>query len=72
MGQTKIQKLKPTWGDHTYVLPYLPCSETEKQVYLKGGKMCLLTNQRLIEIKQIRPIDHLFNLLIFIQESRRS
>ena len=31
----------------------------------------MLTNQRLVEIKQIRPIDHLFNLLVFVLESRK-
>ena len=50
-------------------MPYLASSENERQVYLNGGKMTMLTNRRLVEIKQMRPIDKLYNLLTFIQES---
>lgn len=32
----------------------------------------MLTNNRLVEISQMRPIDHLFNILVSLSESYRS
>ena len=50
MGSMKEQKMMTVWGDYSHVLPYLPSSENERQVYLHGGKLSLLTNKRLIEV----------------------
>ena len=49
--------------------PYKPSSEIERQVYLQGSKMSFLTNKRLIEITEMRPIDKLYNLLVNISET---
>ena len=50
MGALKIEKSMPTWGDRSHLMPYMAMSENERQVYLQGGKLSLLTNHRLIEI----------------------
>lgn len=49
--------------------PYKPSNEIERQVYLQGGKMSMLTNKRLVEISELRPIDKLFNILTSISET---
>ena len=72
MGHLKVQDQFPIWGDYSYVLPYLPSSESEKQVYLQGSKLSMLTNHRIVEISQLRPIDHLFTILNSLSETNRS
>lgn len=69
MGAIKKKNNLPTWGDNSHLVSYMPYSETEKQVYLQGSKISMLTNHRLIEITQLRPIDKLYNLLASMQES---
>lgn len=38
-------------------------SDFEKQVYLYPNKVAVLSDQRIIEILQVRPIDYLVNIL---------
>ena len=59
----------PVWGDYSHVMPYNPSSENEKQVYLSGGKLSVLTNKRLIQLKRMRPIDKLYNFLEYYYQS---
>lgn len=69
LGRLKIQEARPYWGNSSLVTPYKPSSEIERQVYLQGSKMSFLTNKRLIEITEMRPIDKLYNLLVNISET---
>ena len=71
MGALKKQKNEPTWGDSSHLAPYMASSENERQVYLHGGKLSMLTTHRLVEIIQMRPIDKLYNLLVCMHESSR-
>lgn len=43
----------------------------EKQVYLQGTKLNLLTDSRLIEVSTVRPIDNLVMILMQIARSSR-
>lgn len=72
MGHLKLQKRFPTWGDQSYMLPYMPSSESDRQVYLNEAKLGVLTSRRLLEISHLRPIDHLFSVLVSLSESNRS
>ena len=71
LGLLKIQKERPQWGNRAYVTPYKPSNEVERQVYLQGSKVSMLTNKRLVEISEMRPIDKLFNILVNISESNK-
>ena len=53
-------------------MPYFPSSELERQVYVSSSKMSVLTNKRLVEVSQMRPIDKLFNLLVSICDSGKA
>ena len=48
------------------MLPYLPTSELDRQIYLQSGKLRVLTNRRLVLVSQLRPIDKLYSILDFI------
>ena len=61
----------PTWNNYAYILPYMVSSELDRQVYLQSGKLSVLTNRRLIQVAQLRPIDKLYSVLESIVESRR-
>ena len=72
MGHQDQKVVKnPVWGDYSRIMPYNPSSENEKQVYLQGGKLTLLTNKRLIQLIRMRPIDKLYNFLEHFKQSDR-
>ena len=54
------------------MLPYLPHRDTEQQVYLTGSRFTILTNQRLVQLTHLRPIDQLYSLLCSLCETNRS
>ena len=62
---------QPAWGKRNQIRPYYPSSEVEKQVYLQGTKLNLLTDSRLIEVSTVRPIDNLVMILMQIARSSR-
>ena len=65
------QPERPSWGKTNETRPYYPSSEVERQVYLQGSKVSLLTDQRLIEVSTLRPIDNLVMIIMQIARSSR-
>jgi hypothetical protein len=67
-----LLKVKETsmWGkENQSILTYTASNALVNQVFLKSGST-LLTNHRLIELYQIRPIDNLFMLIAELNRAK--